>query len=398
MTEPFCLVDPEKLRNPFPDYEFFRREKPVYFYEPMNAWFVFRYADVDKLFHDERLSNNRMSGYVPGALPNYRETVEWLFSNYFRHWLLSLDGEAHRKLRRQLQPHFSERAVAAWVSTIEETTRGLLDRVGERGHMDFSLEFAYELPVLVISSILGVPPGERRRIIQWSDHLANYFNVIPATEQTSSEMVDSTREMIDYLENLLRERRSQPQNDLFSHMASSELEDAVIVANAMVLLVAGHETTRNLMGSCLSLLLRNPEQLERLREDMSLLPRAIEETLRMEPANPIMARLIAEDFEFQGAALKQGQLLFLCIGSANRDPAFVDDPERFDITRKPAKHLGFGSGPHFCIGSILAKREATIALRELLTRFPDLRANGPEEWTTQAGMRGPLKLPISLSK
>ena len=393
--EPFCLVDPEKLRNPFPDYEYYRREKPVFFYEPMNAWFVFRYADVDKLFHDERLSNNRMTGYVPGALPAYREAVEWLFSNYFRHWLLSLDGEAHRRLRRQLQPHFSERAVAAWVPVIERTTHQLLDRVAGQGQMDFSLDFAYELPVLVISSILGVPAEEQRRIIQWSDHLANYFNVIPPTEQTSSEMVESTREMIDYLENLLQQRREEPREDLFSAMAANELEDAVIVANAMVLLVAGHETTRNLMGSCLSLLLRNPDQLERLRGDMSLLPRAVEETLRMEPANPIMARLIAEDFEYQGASLKKGQLLFLGIGSANRDPEFVEDPERFDIGRKPGKHLGFGSGPHFCIGSILAKREATIALRELLTRFPNLRSNGAEEWTTQAGMRGPLKLPVA---
>ncbi|MBN9415137.1 MAG: cytochrome P450 [Candidatus Eremiobacteraeota bacterium] len=394
--EPFCLVDPEKLRNPFPDYEYYRREKPVFFYEPMNAWFVFRYADVDKLFHDERLSNNRMTGYVPSALPAYREALEWLFSNYFRHWLLSLDGEAHRRLRRQLQPHFSERAVAAWVPVIEQTTHQLLDRVAGQGHMDFSLDFAYELPVLVISSILGVPAGEQRRIIKWSDHLANYFNVIPATEQTSSEMVESTREMIDYLENLLQQRRKEPREDLFSAMAANDLEDAVIVANAMVLLVAGHETTRNLMGSCLSLLLRNPDQLERLRGDMTLLPRAVEETLRMEPANPIMARLIAEDFEYQGAALQKGQLLFLGIGSANRDPEFVADPERFDIGRKPGKHLGFGSGPHFCIGSILAKREATIALRELLTRFPNLRSNGPEEWTTQAGMRGPLRLPVAL--
>lgn len=393
--EPFCLVDPEKLRNPFPDYEYYRREKPVFFYEPMNAWFVFRYGDVDKLFHDERLSNNRMTGYVPGALPHYRERVQWLFSHYFRHWLLSLDGEEHRRLRRQLQPQFSERAITGWVPIIERTAHQLLDRVAGQGHMDFSLDFAYELPVLVISSILGVPAEEQRRVIQWSDHLANYFNIIPATEKTSAEMVESTGEMIDFLENLLQERRRQPLEDLFSVMAANDLEDSVIVANAMVLLVAGHETTRNLMGSCLSLLLRNPDQLARLRGDMSLLPRAIEETLRMEPANPIMARLVAEDFEYQGAALRKGQLLFLGIGSANRDPEFVEEPERFDIGRKPGKHLGFGSGPHFCIGSILAKREATIALRELLTRFPEIRSNGPEEWTTQAGMRGPLRLPIA---
>ncbi|MBX3170446.1 MAG: cytochrome P450 [Candidatus Eremiobacteraeota bacterium] len=392
--EPFCLVDPEKLRHPFPDYEYCRRENPVFFYEPMNAWFVFRYADVDRLFHDERLSNARMGGYVPGALPSYREAVEWLFANYFRHWLLSLDGEPHRALRRHLQPHFSERAVSGWVPAIEEMTGELLDRVAAQGFMDFSRDFAYELPVLVISSLLGVPAGERRRVIGWSDHLANYFNVIPPTEQTSAEMVDSTREMIDYLEGLLRQRRSRPEADLLSRMAGSGLEEAVIVANAMVLLVAGHETTRNLMGSCVSLLLRHPDQLARLRADMSLLPRAIDETLRMEPANPIMARLVAEDFEYAGDALRRGQLLFLGIGSANRDPAFVEDPERFDIGRKPGKHLGFGSGPHFCIGSILARREASIALRELLTRFPGLRGDGPEEWVCQAGMRGPLRLPI----
>ena len=395
--EPFCLVDPIKLKEPFADYEYFRRERPLYFHEPMKAWFVFRYSDVDQLFHDARLSNNRMNGYVTGALPNYREAVEGLFRNYFRHWVLSLDGEPHRQLRRQLQPHFSERAVANWVPMIEDTTRELLDLVAAQGKMDFSRHFAYELPVLVISSLLGVPASERRRVIGWSDHLANYFNVIPPTEATSASLVESTQDMIDYLEALLRQRRSQPGTDLFSLMAGSGLEDAVIVANAMVLLVAGHETTRNLMGSALSLLLRHPDQQQKVVDDPGLVSRWVEEALRLEPANPIMARLVAEDFDYQGASFRRGQLLFLCIGSANRDPDFVERPDCFDLTRKPGKHLAFGSGPHYCLGSLLAKKEASIALGQLLARFPGLHADGPEEWLCQAGMRGPIRLPIAWS-
>lgn len=392
----FCLVHPDKLKNPFPDYPYFRQQRPVFYYPPMNAWFIFRYADVDRLFHEPRLSNRRMGGYVAGALAEFRPAIERLFHDYFRHWVLSLDGDEHRQLRKILQPHFSEHAVALWEPAIEGLTHELLDKLQARGRMDFSQEFSYTLPVLVISSLLGIPPEQRQRVLAWSDHLACYFNIIPPTVITSRNLVEGTQEMAAYLKGLLAERRARPESDLLSQLAQSDLAEEVIAANAMVLLVAGHETTRNLLGSAIALLLEHPTEMAKVREDRSLIPGLIEETLRCEPANPMMARAVAEDFDYLGHPFRTGQLVFLCIGSANRDPEFVDDPERFDISRKPKKHLAFGSGPHYCLGSLLAKKEASIALPTVLQRLSNLRADPslPARWLTQAGMRGPLTLPI----
>lgn len=395
--EEFCLVHPEKVKSPFEDYEHFRQHKPIFFHQATGNWFVFRYQDVDALFHDKRLSNQRMGGYVEGALPEFREDIARLFSTYFRHWVLSLDDPEHRALRHQMQPFFSERAVSGWTPTITALCHELLDTALPRGRMDFSREFAYQLPVRVICALSGLPDEARERVLVWSDHLASYFNVVPPTAEISRNMVTSMDEMTSYLEEELKRRVITPGNGLLGGLLEAGMPHDVIIANMMVMLVAGHETTRNLIGSALALLLRNPEQMRKVLDDPdTLIPRVIDETLRYEPANPIMARAVAADFDYAGHRFKQGQMVFLCIGSANRDPEFVEHPDAFDVTRKPRKHLAFGSGPHFCLGSLLARREAQLALPLVLSRLPNLRPDPeqPAEWLCQAGMRGPASLPI----
>jgi cytochrome P450 len=395
-TTEFCLVHPEKLNSPFEDYHYFRQNKPIFFHEATGNWFVFRYHDVDALFHDRRLSNQRMGGYVEGAIPEFRGAVERLFATYFRHWVLSLDDPEHRTLRQQLQPFFSERAVASWTPAITALCNELLDEAYPRGRMDFSREFAYQLPVRVICSVAGLPGDVRDKVLIWSDHLASYFNVVPPTPEISQAMVSSMDEMTAYLEQELQQRLGNPGDGLLGGLVQAGMPNHLIISNLMVLLVAGHETTRNLIGSALALLLRHPEQMQKVLDDPGLIPRLIDETLRYEPANPIMARAVAEDFEYAGHTFRKDQLVFLCIGSANRDPEFVENPDVFEVTRKPRKHMAFGSGPHFCLGSLLARKEASIALPAVLSRLPNLRADpeSPPEWLCQAGMRGPAQLPI----
>lgn len=378
-------------KAPFQDYIRLREESPI-LWDPQLGWVVLSYRDVDRLFHEPRLSSVRTDGFRAAALPAFREQVTELVTGPYQHWLMMLDDPAHRALRKHLQPYFSERAVAELVPMIETAIQELLGPLPEHGRMDFAQEFAYRLPVYVISGLLAVPREAYERVLEWSDAVASYFNVMPPTPETSAAFVASSHEMLAFFRELMRE----PQGLLGKLARDPELSEDVILASGVVLLVAGHETTRNLLGSLTSLLLAHPDQWELLRREPERWPQAIEEALRYEPPNPVITRLVAEDFTYEGCPFKQGQMVLLNMGSANRDPAFVPDPERFDITRRPGKHLGFGSGPHFCLGAILARKEAALAMPAVMARMPELRLapDQPEEWIHQAGMRGPRSLPV----
>lgn len=371
--ERFCLADPEKLVSPFEDYRWFRQNKPIYFHEPLQTWFVFRYDDVDRLFHDRRLSNKRLDGWVNNAPPRFKERFRNLGEKYFSRWLLELDEPDHMAMRRLLQPRFSERAVHELTDFIQSTIDELLSGLGDR--TDLARDFAYRLPVYVIAHILGVPRSDYARFLAWSDAVATYFNSLPPSDEETEHLLTSVEEMLVYFQ------------DPFP-----ELERDAALANAILILVAGHETTRNLIGSAVHLLLTHPEELAKLRADMSLVRQALDETLRYEPSNPVIARIAAEDFE----VFKKGQMVFLCMGSGNRDPEHFPDPDTFRLDRPVTKLLSFGSGPHFCLGSILARQEASLALTALFTRYPGLRLDPerPAAFTHQAGMRGPCSLPI----
>ena len=371
--EHFCLEDPVKLESPFEDYHYFRQNKPFYYHEPLKTWFVFKYDDVDRLFHDRRLSNQRLDGWLNHAPPEFKERFLKLGSRYFSRWLLELDEPDHMKLRKLLQPRFSERAVGQLTEFIQATIDELLQSMPAR--TDLAQDFAYRLPVIVIAHILGVPRQDHERFLAWSDAVATYFNSLPPTTEQTRHLLESVDQMLDYFKNPF-----------------PELEHDSALANAILLLVAGHETTRNLIGSAVHLLLTHPEELARLKADPELMRAAIDETLRFEPPNPIMGRIAAEDFE----VFKKGQMVFLCIGSANRDPEHFPDPDTFRLDRPVTKLMSFGSGPHFCLGSILARQEATLALTSLFSRHPGLRLDPdrPAAFTHQAGMRGPSSLPI----
>lgn len=371
--ERFCLADPVKLQSPFADYPYFREHKPIYWHEPLQSWFVFRYDDVDRLFHDQRLSNKRLEGWLESTPPRVRERFRKIGDRYFSRWLLNLDEPDHKALRKLLQPRLNEHAVEELTPFIQQTIDELLDGLKDR--TDLAADFAYRLPVIVIAHILGVPREDYARFIAWSDAVASYFNSLPPTDEQAEALLDSVDEMLAYFK------------DPFP-----ELEHDTAMANAILLLVAGHETTRNLIGSAVHLLLTHPKELAGLQADRSLMRAAIDETLRLEPPNPIMARIAAVDFE----PFKKGQMVFLGIGSANRDPEHFPDPEIFRLDRPVTKLLSFGSGPHFCIGAILARQETSLALNALLTGFPNMRLDPdrPPAFIHQAGMRGPSSLPI----
>jgi cytochrome P450 len=394
----FFLNDPQKLDDPFPDLAYFRENRPVFYYEPLNEWFVFGYDDVASLFSDPRLSADRMKGFVDAAPEEVREDLRRV-APYLEMFVLMNDEPDHTRIRMFLHLGFNAEAIRDLKEKIQQLVDELLDRVRDRGHMDASGDFGFLLPAYVLSDFMGFPKEDRHRVLQWSLDFIGFFNVIPITVETTRPMVRSASEMIDYTKALLAERRAKPTDDFLGTLANAqtaEITEDEIVANAMLLLLAGHVAPRNLIGNVIYLLLTHPDQLAKLRAGPELLRNAIEETLRYEPPITLIPRIALEDFELNGNTIRQGQIVQLSIASANRDAARFPDPDRFDITRHPGRILSFGHGPHGCLGAPLAMQEAQIALETLFRRMPDLRLDESREiqWYRNAANRGPESLPL----
>lgn len=399
--EEFFLNVPEKVDNPFPDLRYFRELRPVFYYPPLKTWFVFRYDDVSTLFHDARLSADRMKGFVDAAPAAVRDELRTLAPSFER-WVLMKDGVDHARMRQFLNLGFNATVVHRLRELIQQSEDDLIDRVQDQGHMDASGDFAFLLPAYVLSDLLGVHKGDRGKVVQWSVDFVDFFNVVPITVDTTRRMAQSASAMIDYTKSLLLERRANPQDDFLGTLVDATAEggsftDGEIIANAMLLLLAGHVAVRNLIGNALYLLLTHPDELARLKANPALLHNVIEETLRYEPPVTLIPRIALEDFELHGNVIRQGQLVQLSIASANRDGAHFPDAERFDIARSPGKHLSFRMGPHGCLGASLAREEASIALTTLFQRLPKLKldASRPIQWYRNAGNRGPITLPLA---
>lgn len=400
----FFLNVPRKLDDPFPDLKYFRENRPVFYYPPFDQWFVFGYDDVASLFHDPRLSADRMKGFVDQVPQDVREDVRKV-APYLEMFLLFKDDPDHARMRKFLHAGFNLDAVHRLKGRIQKSADELLDRVQRDGHFDVCGDFAFLLPAYVLSDFLGVHKEDRDRVVQWSVDFIDFFNHIPITVDTAGRMVQSASEMIDYTKALLAERRREPKDDFLGTLANAianaeDEQDALteeeIVANAMLLLLAGHVAVRNLIGNIVYLLLTHPDQYALLKANPELLDNTVEETLRYEPPVTLIPRIALEDFDLHGNAIRAGQIVQLSIASANRDEARFPEPERFDISRKPGRYLSFGFGPHGCLGAPLAKEQARIALKTLFRRMPEIRLDESREieWYRNAANRGPITLPL----
>jgi cytochrome P450 len=396
----FFLNDPRKLDDPFPDLQYFRENRPVFYYAPLDQWFIFGFEDVRALFHDPRLSADRMKSFVDAAPLEVRDDLRKVVP-FLETWVLMTDGAAHTRLRALLNLGFSVDAVQKLTTVIRQAANELLDRVQSAGRMDVSGDYGFLLPAYVLSDFMGVHKADRDRVVQWSVDFVDFFNVIPITTDTTQRLLRSATEMAAYTRSLLAERRREPRDDFLGVLANAQatqggITDDEIVGNAMLLLLAGHVAVRNLIGNVVWLLLTHPDQRTILQDTPTLLPNAVEETLRVEPPVTLIPRIALEDFEFQGNAIRRGQIVQLSIASANRDAAHFPDPDRFDVRRTPAQILSFGYGSHGCLGGHLAREETRIALETLFARLPGLRLDETRqiEWYRNAGNRGPITLPV----
>ncbi|MFL5357563.1 cytochrome P450, partial [Archangium sp.] len=300
-----------------------------------------------------------------------------------RRQMIMKDGSAHVRLRRQASPSFSPQALDSWLPAIRRSSSMLLDQVRNEGRMDVARHISYNLPPTVITELFGIPDEDRERFRAWGQPIADFSS---GTATTAAELAavgrranDALVGMSEYLARLVEERRTQPGADMLSGMIQVEqagkMSTDEVVANAILLVTAGHLTTTDQISNLVHDLLSHPQEFHKLREDPSLLKSALEEGLRYTPAVTFMNRVAIEDFQLRGRTIKKGQIVHMGLAAANRDPDIFPDPDRFDITRDSyqQKHLSFAFGPHHCLGAGLARRELTVAVEMLLQSLPGLR-------------------------
>jgi cytochrome P450 len=392
------LWHPDVRRDPYPTYARLR-ERGLTRMRLFGGWIAARYADVDRILREPAFSTYRdiplmrlLERATRGA-PDFKALVE---NN-----LLMIDGPRHRRLRGIVAKAFTPRRVEALRPRAEELVEELLDRVATRGEMDVVHDLAQPLPTIVIAELLGVPAADHARFRAWSDALVELLDPLSGHEGLDPPR-RATAELAAYLRTLLAERRRAPCDDLLSAMSAAEedgesLDEGELIALASLLLAAGNETTTNLIGNAVLLLLRHPDERKRLQDDLGLLPSAVEECLRLEPPVQLTDRAVVQPVELGGVRLAPGTMVAALLAAANRDPDQFPDPERFDVGRTENRHFAFGHGNHFCLGASLARLEAQVALGALLRRFPDL--DGPPEppgWKPSVVLRGPTALPVRL--
>jgi cytochrome P450 len=316
--------------------------------------------------------------------------------------LLLRDPPDHTRLRRLVSRAFTPRVVETLTPRIEELVAQLLGKATADGHCDLMQAFAYPLPLTVICEMLGVPPGDQPRLIDWSQQLVIGLDPVQTmTDRPAAARADRAAvEVSDYLASLLRARRAEPAEDLISRLAQAsdgddQLRDDEIVVMCALLLIAGHETTVNLIGNGLVALLRNPVAINRWLAEPGLTPTAVDELLRYDSPVQTASRRARDDLELGGREIPGGDIVMIVTGAANRDPDQFDRPDELVLDRHPNQHLAFGSGVHYCLGAALAQAEARIAFPALLQHRPQLLEQ--PQWRTTMSIRGLRSLPIALT-
>jgi cytochrome P450 len=393
----YHLLDPEVLANPYPLYHRLRTEDPVHWDPFLHAWVVTRYADVVAVF--QRFSAERTPS--PAQLAAMGMAALSPIAQVMVRQMLFLDPPAHSRVRSLAAKAFTPRRVERLRNHIEEIVDQLLDAVEKKGTMDVIADLAYPLPAIVTAELLGVPPSDRDQLKAWSEDFAEMLGNFQHNPDRFPRVLRSLEGMTSYFQAAVRRDRDNPKDGLIHALASAEndgdrLSEDEVIANTIVTMVGGQETTTNLIGNGVLTLLRHPRELDRLRADLSLIPSAVEELLRYESPSQHTARLAPEDLELGGQQIRRRQAVIAVMGAANRDPERFPDPDRLDICRPDNRHVAFGWASHFCFGAPLARIEGQVAFEKLLRRFPKVRLRpGPLTWRPNLGLRGLTTLPVA---
>ncbi|MFD3163224.1 cytochrome P450 [Herpetosiphon sp. NSE202] len=395
------IFQPSSIENPYPLFAELRAKAAVvavpspYEFIKADAWLITRYAEAVQVLKDSRFTVdatilNPGAGVFGQTAADGAEDRSFLGAKS----MVSADGAEHSRLRSLVAKAFTPRYIEQLRPRIQELADELLDQVQAQGSMDLVHDYAYPLPINVISEMLGVPADERDQMRLWSDALTSH----------SPESQVQLREFAMYVQTLIADKRRNPQDDLISKLVELEatgdaLSESELLATAGLLIFAGHETTSNLLSIGSLMLLDHPAQRVRLQADPSLIPAAVEELLRFN--GPIFSpapRFALEDLELAGQQIRRGDLVLVALGSANHDESVFENPEELDIARQISRQLAFGHGVHFCLGAPLARLEGEIAFTTLLQRMPNLRLAVPREqiaWRDNINLRGLKALPVN---
>jgi len=393
------LLEPAVLANPYPLYHKLRSEDPVHWDRFLHTWVVTRYPDVLNVLHSfsadrtptpEQLTAMGLSALNPIAKVMVKQ-------------MLFMDAPAHTRLRGLASAAFTPGKVEALRGHIQEIANDLLDRVQTRGRMDIISDFAAPLPAIVTAEMIGVPTEDHADLKKWSADFAEMLGNFQHNPDRIPRVLESTNNLTTYFEAAISKTRQHPREGLIQSFMTAEVDgdrltDEEIVANSIVTMVGGQETTTNLIGNGLLTLMRNPEQLAQLRDNPSLIPSAVEELLRYESPSQHTGRIAREDVQMGDKQIRKGQAVMAIMAAANRDPERFPDPDRLILDRSDNKHLAFGWSSHFCFGAPLARMEGQIAFETILRRLPNLQAvPGPLTWRNNSGLRGLTALPVTFS-
>jgi cytochrome P450 len=398
-SDPAPLFGPEMVEAPYPIYQRFRDEAPVYWSEKCNAWIVTGFYAVAAGLHEPRLSSDRARLFQEMA---GSPELEPFFSFLSKRMVLT-DPPQHARLRALVSKAFTPHAVEAMRPHIQRLVDGFLDKVEPSGRMDFIRDLAFPLPATVIIEMLGLPPEDVGLLKKWSDAFIVFFSTHPAnvTLEQYRAALQSMRDMVDYFRAAMPRIRKEASPSLLKMMELADnhgdrLTEEELFANANLLLVAGHESTTNLLGNGLLALLTHPDQMRRLADAPSLVAGAVEEFLRYDTPVQFTHRVAREDVPLGDKVIRRGQFVILFLAAANRDPAHFANPDQLDITRPDHKHLAFGVGQHYCLGAPLARLEAQLAFTTVLRRLPNLRLTGEKlVYRDNPNLRGLESLPLA---
>jgi pimeloyl-[acyl-carrier protein] synthase len=395
----YDLNSAEFLRDPYPVYDRLRAADPIHWSAENEYWILTRYADIVSLIQDDRLSSDRIGAHA-SRMPDQAKQHFRPFFHAVSSWMLMIDPPDHTRLRGLVNKAFTPAVVENMRAQVQTLVDDMLAQVKPAGRMDLMNDLANPLPAIVIAVLLGVPGTDQAAFKEWSDDIAMGLGGIDSarTREELFAMYDLAQKsylsLAAYFREKVAELRVTPQNNLLSAFIQAEeqgdrLTEHELIANCVLLMIAGHETTTNLIGNGMLALLRNPNQKDALSCAPDSIVTAVEELLRYDSPVQKMARIAKSDFEIAGKQIKQGQLVCFSFAAGNRDPAQFEAPAQLDIARRPNRHLAFGHGLHYCVGAALARLEAQIAVNRILAQLTTLKLETEQlEWNRNLTLRG----------
>ena len=391
-------------QDPYAAYARLREiEQPIY-YEDMNVWLLSRFEDVEKAALNPSFVRSPDAFMTQDEVAEERRKANWHdmpnHSRFVQFSLLDSDGEIHFRLRKLVLGMFTGRYVERYRSMIQQYVDKLLDTALEKREIDFVQDLAMHVPGHIIGNVLGVPDEDCQQLRIWSENVVQFFDV-GRTNEHKQRAEQATTEFYEYLRALLAQRRKKPKDDLISTLIEAkkagDINETELISTCMLILMAGHGSTIDVLGSGMNALLQNPAQLARLRREHNLIQTAVQEMFRYESPLPFFHRHATEATEILGETYPKGTTFGLLYGSANRDPAHFPDADKFDISRKPNRHIAFGRGAHLCLGNHLSRLDMEIVFLTLLDKAKSIELTADDiKFKRSLSVRGPVSLPLSL--